>query len=254
MRVTDLPQASDEQLDVAQFYRGMAARGLNFGPAFRTIERLWSGPRSALATVRFESPADGYRIHPALLDGCFQALGALLPDDGMYLPLGLRRFELFHAPRSGALWSRAAIQADTGNALSGDVNIFDAAGQPVAAAQGLWLRKPAAGNRASLSEIVWVPRPLQTSEEIPVCGRWLVLADGAGIAESIVKELERDGVDCLVVKRGEDFETVLADLPVNGVVHLWSLDASANFDLDDARLLGDQREICGWDPKAMERV
>ena len=244
-RVTDLPQAADGQLDVAQFYLYMAARGLNFGPAFRTIERLWSGPRSALATVRFERPADGYRIHPVLLDGCFQALGALLPDDGMYLPLGLSRFELFHAPGSGALWSQAAIQAGSGNALSGDVKIFDAAGKPVAVAQGLWLRKPAAGNRASLAEIVWVPRPLQTGEEFSITGRWLVFADGSGIAASIVSDLERDGVDCLVVKRGEDFETVLANLPVNGVVHLWSLDASANLDLDDERLLGGQREICG---------
>jgi NADPH:quinone reductase-like Zn-dependent oxidoreductase/acyl carrier protein len=244
-RVTDLPQAADVQLDVAQFYHGMAARGLNFGPAFRTIEQLWIGPRCALATVRFESSVDSYRIHPVLLDGCFQPLGALLPDDGMYLPLGLRRFELFQAPGSGALWSEAAIQADAGNALSGDVKIFDVAGQPVAVAEGLWLRKPAAGNRACLSEIAWVPRPPQTTEEFSISGRWLVFADGSGIAASIVAGLERDGAHCLVVKRGEDFETVLADSPVNGVVHLWSLDASANFDLDDARLLRDQREICG---------
>ncbi|MGA3227888.1 MAG: beta-ketoacyl synthase N-terminal-like domain-containing protein, partial [Acidobacteriaceae bacterium] len=210
LRVTDLPQAADGQLDVAQFYIDMAARGLNFGPAFRTIEQLWSGPRSALATVRFESQVDNYRIHPVLLDGCFQPLGALLPDDGMYLPLGLRRFELFQAPGSGALWSQAAIQADTGNALSGDVKIFDAAGHHVAVAQGLWLRKLAAGNRTCLSEIAWVPRPPQTTEEFSIRGRWLVFADGSGIAASIVAGLERDGAHCLVIKRGEDFETVLA--------------------------------------------
>ena len=245
VRVTNLPQAADEQLDIAQFYRGMAMRGLNFGSAFRTIEQLWSGPRSALATVRFESPVDRYRIHPVLLDGCFQPLGALLPQDGMYLPLGLRRFELFHSPGSGVLWSQAAIHADAGSALSGDVKIFDAAGRPVAVAQGLWLRKPASANRACLSEIAWVPRPRQTTEEFSIRGRWLVFADGSGITASIVAGLERAGARCLVVKRGEDFETLLADSTVSGVVHLWSLDASANLDLNDARLLRDQREICG---------
>jgi acyl transferase domain-containing protein len=243
--VTEFPHAAGEKLDVAEFYRGMATRGLNFGPAFRTIEQLWGGPRSASATVRFEGPGDRYRIHPVLLDGCLQPLGALLPDDRMYLPLGMRRFEIFHAPPSGVLWSQAEINSAAGNALSGDVKIYDAAGQPVAVAQRMWLRKAAAGNRLCLSEIVWVPRPRQTTKEFPISGVWLVFADSTGIASSIIEGLERDGARCLVVKRGEDFETVLADSPVNGVLHLWSLDAPTNLDLDDVRLLRNQREICG---------
>jgi NADPH:quinone reductase-like Zn-dependent oxidoreductase/acyl carrier protein len=206
---------------------------------------LWVGEKRASALVRLQDRAEGYRISPALLDGCFQPLGALLPEDGMYLPLGLRRFQLFRMPESGTVWSEAAIRIGEGNAISGEVKIFDRSGQPVAAAEGLWLRKPAGGNKECLSEIAWVPRPLEAARESSLGGRWLIFADESGVGTSIATTLKAEGATCLVVRRGEDFESLVDDSPLSGVVHLWNLNATASADWDETSLLRVQRENCG---------
>lgn len=88
---------------LADLYARFAAAGLAYGPAFRPIEALWLGPREALCTLRLPATAvpstpsaAAYRLHPALLDGCFQALGAVLlntPENpaGVYLPARIER-------------------------------------------------------------------------------------------------------------------------------------------------------------------
>jgi acyl transferase domain-containing protein/acyl carrier protein len=243
--ITDLRRTSDEEKDVEQFYEGMAARGLSFGPTFRLIDKLWTAPERALALVRAPNAAYGYRVHPAILDACFQPMGALLPDDGIYLPLGLRRFQLFRTPKSDFLWAQATVRSGSNAAVTGDVRIFNPEGELIATAQGLWLRKPAAENRQHLSEVVWVPRHRQTVQEFSARGRWLVFSDESGIGSAIVAGIEAQGGHCVVVKRGEEFENLLGDGPLGGVVHLWSLDAAAANDSSDESLLRDERAICG---------
>jgi acyl transferase domain-containing protein/acyl carrier protein len=243
--VPDSLRAAGEKRNVEQFYKGLEERGLIFGPTFRCVENLWVGEKRVAALVRLQVRAEGYRIAPTLLDGCFQPLGALLPKDGFYLPLGLRRFQLFRTPESSSLWSEAAIRIADGNVISGEVKIYEPSGQLVATAEGLWLRKPVGGTKECLSEIAWVPRPLETAEGCSLDGQWLVFADESGVGESIVAALKAEGANCLVVKRGEDFENLLNGAPPSGVVHLWNLDGTAPGDRDEESLLREQRENCG---------
>ena len=81
--------------DVSAFYRAKAGVGIDLGPSFRTLRMVWSREGEALGEVCFPEALGGndLDVHPLLLDGCFQVMGAARnpggAEDGItYLPFG----------------------------------------------------------------------------------------------------------------------------------------------------------------------
>ena len=240
----DFRRGMAQESDIAGFYRGLADRGLPFGPAFRRIQELWKREGAALARVRTAGSEGRYRIHPAVLDGCFQVLGALLPDRITYLPLGLKRFQLFSAP-DGDLWSYATLRPGTGSALTGDIRIFNSRGDAVAVAEGMWLRKSEPSQSQSrLCQIEWQSQPRSLVKQAGG-GAWLIFSDAGGIAADIAGALEAEGATCTLVRRGEAFEPILADQALRGIVHLWALDSPPPEQLTGSSLRHEEQALCG---------
>ena len=94
-------RANMAAVDVSSLYRAKAGAGIELGPAFRTLEAVWSRPGEAVAEVALP-PAfvgGGLHVHPLLLDGCFQAMAAARSQEGAagratYLPFGWQRLWL----------------------------------------------------------------------------------------------------------------------------------------------------------------
>ena len=66
-----------------RLYARLAGQGIELGPSFRGISRLWRRDREALAEIALPPAAgDGapYRVHPALLDAALQTVGAAWPE------------------------------------------------------------------------------------------------------------------------------------------------------------------------------
>ncbi|MGZ8246059.1 SDR family NAD(P)-dependent oxidoreductase, partial [Methylomagnum sp.] len=91
-------------IPVGPLYDGFKARGLDYGPAFRALRELRGGDNEALA--RLELPpevragAEGFVLHPSLMDGALQAVAALMMDaagTAPHVPFSLGRVE-WHAP------------------------------------------------------------------------------------------------------------------------------------------------------------
>ena len=87
--------------DVSAFYRAKAGVGIDLGPSFRTLKAVWSRAGEALGEVCFSEALGGndLDVHPLLLDGCFQVMGAARnpggAEDGItYLPFGWERLWL----------------------------------------------------------------------------------------------------------------------------------------------------------------
>ncbi|MFN8008640.1 MAG: beta-ketoacyl synthase N-terminal-like domain-containing protein [Terriglobia bacterium] len=128
------------------FYQQLDKQGFRFGPAFRTIKRLWWGENEVLGEIVLERglPQTGYQAHPALLDGCIQVLGAAvaqaqLPDT--YLQSGLEAYQSL-AAMGRRLWSHARLRPSQGtNHLVGDVCIFNEDGEPIAEVKGVQLKR-----------------------------------------------------------------------------------------------------------------
>ncbi len=71
-------------VDIAAYYQAKTTVGIDLGPSFRTLESLVARQGEAVAQVALPAglergPLD---VHPLLLDGCFQAMGAARNPDG----------------------------------------------------------------------------------------------------------------------------------------------------------------------------
>ncbi|MFI9011034.1 SDR family NAD(P)-dependent oxidoreductase [Actinosynnema sp. NPDC053489] len=62
-----------EPVDLAGFYDDLAARGYEYGPAFEGVRAVWRHGDELLADVSLPG-ADGFDLHPALLDAALQPL------------------------------------------------------------------------------------------------------------------------------------------------------------------------------------
>ncbi len=67
-------------VSAGEHYQAMRTRGLEYGPGFQGVQQVQRGTAAAWGEVQLpqalQSSASGYRLHPALLDACFQVLVA----------------------------------------------------------------------------------------------------------------------------------------------------------------------------------
>ena len=169
--------------DVADYYRTRSATGIDLGPSFRTLRKIWARPGEALAEVSFPSASgrNGLDVHPLMLDGCFQVIGVARlaggKDPATYLPFGWERFWL-----TGPLPDRVvchvrmsatspAAEAETGEpaeVLTGEIKIYDPSGTPLGGLSGYTVKRATRaallsaveGVKDLLYEVVWRERAL----------------------------------------------------------------------------------------------
>ncbi|MFC1437742.1 SDR family NAD(P)-dependent oxidoreductase [Streptacidiphilus sp. N1-10] len=96
------------------FYREHSRAGNDWQGAFRCLAELWRGDGEVLARLHASPAADGFAIHPATLDGCFQlaaATAAADRSDGRpgrgFVLLGVDRLHLLRPVPQGELWAWA---------------------------------------------------------------------------------------------------------------------------------------------------
>ncbi len=167
-----------EDLDPAEVHERMAQAGLRYGPAFRGIRKLRRHGDALFAEVESDQPAEGFLIHPVLLDAALHPLALGLPGlaDGQEpnaprVPFSWRGVTV-HTPRRTVL--RVRLTADGGGVR---VEAQDTEGSPVARIDSLVLRPlpdAAAGEGAPpLYRVEWTPSPEAFGEEPRE--RWAVL-------------------------------------------------------------------------------
>ncbi len=227
----DLQARCPEAVSGAEHYRAMAGRGIEHGPGFQGVKELQRADGEAIARLglpeTLRSGQNAYRIHPVLLDACFQVLGATAPQAGSggdggetFLPVGLDRLCVHGAARADAdLWAHAVRRPeagpDAGTTITGDVVLFDREGHRLLEVEGLRLqlleRRP-----EDLADwfygIEWqlearperegvAARPTPPNRQ----GRWLVFADGLGVGQTLASLLEAPGERCVLVSPGETY-------------------------------------------------
>jgi phthiocerol/phenolphthiocerol synthesis type-I polyketide synthase C len=221
------------ELKAADYYTELARCGLHYGPCFRAITQLWNGSAEALG--RLQAPAgvadefESCRLHPALLDGAFQVLGAAVRNDpsveeGLYLPVGLASLRLYGRP-TRSVWAHAVLRDvernATGDLLRGDVTLLDDNGTIVAEAKGLRLRQigRARAGEAEAAEplrpsadwvysMEWKLAPLAEKLAQPSkrSHGWVILADRGGVGEALADLLHQQNIPTVLAFAGEVFE------------------------------------------------
>ena len=252
--------ACEEALDVPGFYREFAERGISFGDDFQAIRELHRRAGRSVAAARLPAGLAGTgtgRLHPVLLDACFQSAMAAWPvlrsaereggpaagRSAAYVPVSIERVEAARAIAS-EIWSVATPRPAHG--LGGgrvvDLDIVDAAGAAVAKVTGLALR---ASNPATLFRSAdsaardwrrWLYVPVWREASLrPVARdsqRWAVFSDQLGIGSRLAQRLEARGDAVIVIARGDrDALDAVAAASAAGplqVVDLRSLDSGAS--------------------------
>ncbi|MFF7656904.1 SDR family NAD(P)-dependent oxidoreductase [Streptomyces sp. NPDC007983] len=216
------PPADAEPLDIAGQYRLFAAAGVRYEGAFRGLRAAWRRGDELFADVQLPDAhsADGYGVHPALLDAALHPIALLDPlGDGGH---GLLPFSWSEVQRYGAGGHalRVRLAATDDGAVS--VAAVNREGEPVLAARSLALRRIAAdrlpaGPAAPLYRLDWVPFP----GRVPAANaaRWAVVGPAA---EATASGLRAAGVDAharvlspdepLPPEAGQDAEVLLLDL------------------------------------------
>ncbi len=171
-------------MDVAGYYRHRASTGIDLGPFFRTLGKVWSRPGEALGEVSLPETLarHGLDVHPLVLDGCFQVMGAarnLEETEGgaTYLPFGWERLWLArglpdrvvcHVRLSEASRDAEATRSNTPETLSGELNIYDLNGVLLGRLSGYAVKRATKeallaaveGVKDLLYEVVWRERDL----------------------------------------------------------------------------------------------
>ncbi len=156
LRRDALPLAGDRH------YAAARQLGLEYGEVFRTVvesrsdgDRAWTileAPRAHAGTD------DGLLLHPAVLDGCFQTLFAVLArrgwtgEDGVFLPTS---FESTTLLRAGVAPRYCATHLARSGARSvvADFDLYDAELRPVARLESCRFRRMDVARRQSLPGI-----------------------------------------------------------------------------------------------------
>ena len=171
--------------------RRFADCGYHYGPTFQGIAQLWRSEREVLAEIDAPSGLSerlsDYRLHPAVLDACFQTLLPALPmwtswqgtNGETFVPVKIERVR-FHAtpPLRAFAHTRARCVAPT--EFKVDIEVLDEAGNCCVEVQGLIVRPIGHGAqriRGRLYEYQWKLAPLRSSGQgagrapPPVAGR-----------------------------------------------------------------------------------
>ncbi|MEU5599525.1 SDR family NAD(P)-dependent oxidoreductase, partial [Streptomyces sp. NPDC020298] len=143
------PPPGAEPIDIDGYYERLTTQGYGYGPSFQGLRAAWRGGDEVFDEVFAEvalpaeaaDGADGFGIHPALLDAALHGLGlGLLPSAGegrARLPFSWNGVTL-HA--SGATALRVRItQLGEEDAVS--ITVADTTGRPVASVESLVVRQ-----------------------------------------------------------------------------------------------------------------
>lgn len=167
-----------EPISGEDHYAAMTTRGLEYGPSFQAVSRIWRRDSEALA--RIDVPAtigdgmDTYRAHPVVLDAGLQVVATTVPHDEhaehTYLPIGVDEVAVYGAPTEH-LWCHVQLRSDLDeitDTLSADVRLVDDDGTVLVTISGLQLKslEPSEGLAEDdvgdwLYEISWEPRTRQ---------------------------------------------------------------------------------------------
>jgi 8-amino-7-oxononanoate synthase len=220
---------------IDNYYRELKKLGLNYGKNFQGIQQIWAGNNRALAYIKLpENLVDRTKdkLHPALLDACFQLFGvAFKSDRGLYLPVSLDSLSLYQTD-CNSVWAYIQIEENNGQ-IKADLQLFNDNEEIVADIQGLSLQylnlqsldkliaAPAVKEDLNswLYEVVWEVaevgaqglRPEEVEDkkngEKIGAGNWLIFADEGELGTKLAEKLNRLNLEnnCVLVFPGHEF-------------------------------------------------
>ena len=154
------------QMAGADCYKEFHRAGIDYGPSFLGIQKLYCGEGESLAEIAVPegllAGLEKYEFHPAVFDACLQAIiGSFVSADATsYLPVLIERLRVLRRPGS-RVWSHVKEAKKTVNGIEASLQILDEEGSVIAEVQGLQAQGLKEGKSGDIDDLLygyrWIP-------------------------------------------------------------------------------------------------
>lgn len=252
-----------KSVSTTDFYRNLDSIGLTYGPAFQTVKEIYTNAQASHVISRIEvqsegiGPLDKYRLHPTLLDACFQSLMVLLGDSNItYLPTGFTELCVYTKKSPKRVWCMAERVSQDERQIVCNLTLVDDAGTIVASLRSMQLSAASKRQRTDrfgdpvkrqILEYQW--QYGETLSEPKRLGYWLIIGNENPMFQQLSDRLESYGaIVSGIAARGDEYHRdgnqftlrfndysqatqMFADLgELDGVLVLSGLNATASSD------------------------
>jgi len=185
--LADHPHRADGA-DVRQWFD---TRGVQFGPAFTALNAINATDNAGdtvLAEIGLPTAIRGqqsaFRVHPALLDACFQSVAAHpgvqnTGTGGLLLPLGVRRLRDYGSANKARYCLTRVVSLD-GSGVEADIHLIDDHGTVLLSVDGLSMGSGTAEGDRVLNErlmaVEWSREELPDLASHFNAGSWLLVS------------------------------------------------------------------------------
>ncbi|MFK7770068.1 MAG: SDR family NAD(P)-dependent oxidoreductase [Mariniblastus sp.] len=210
----------DESDSIEKFYQKLHQIGLMYAPMFQTVKKLYLHRelRSVLAKIELDPSLEEhlpkYKLHPTMLDGCFQTLMAMLGDsETTYLPTHIGELRYYAESASKSLWCVGKLVSQTARVLTCDLTLADDEGNVIAVVRGLKAtaaskpeRTDKWGDNVKLQIMNYVWEHGETLAEPKRLGHWMTVGQANDASDFITGRLESYGATVVgKVRYGGEF-------------------------------------------------
>lgn len=202
------------------FYRNLDSIGLTYGPAFQTVREIFTNDQRSHVASKIVVQSDGvgpldlYRLHPTLLDACFQSLMVLLGDSNVtYLPTGFTELCVYAKQSPKRVWCIAERVSQDDRQILCNLTLVDDSGTIVASLRSMKLSAASTRQRTDrfgdpikrqILEYQWPYG--ETLSEPKRLGYWLIVGGDHPLSEQVRNRLEAYGAFVSgVAVRGEAY-------------------------------------------------
>lgn len=199
-----------DKVNIDDLYASLKQRGLGYGPYFQTITELQRKDVEVLARIELhhelEEDFDSYRLHPTLLDGCFQSLIACMDEnDHFYMPIEIKKLTFFH-PVTKQLWCHGTLSKFRADGIEGNLSLYDDQGQLCVQLEGLHCRALASQQEKQTDQINrlayfwnWQQQNLNLNlDNTPRKGTWLVFTGENELSERLCSAVENENANRVI--------------------------------------------------------
>jgi hybrid polyketide synthase / nonribosomal peptide synthetase FtdB len=195
-----------------KFYTYLSKNNLNYGRAFKGVNRLLHFEDGFLGEFSIPEPisaeSENYCIHPATLDSCFHLLGGkrfldktITDGRKVFLPAKIKKLHIGHIPSDkfyGFGLNFTESNADF-ELISSDIKLFDHLGNQIGEIIGIecrntYFQKLLHKNKPKFIQncfyrVDWQPVQLDADDSKRVV--WLILSDGGELCRKVVSQIQQ---------------------------------------------------------------
>ncbi|HKR14760.1 MAG TPA: amino acid adenylation domain-containing protein, partial [Pyrinomonadaceae bacterium] len=209
-----------EEITGDAFYELLRRNSLEYGPSFQGVKHVWRRDREALGQVQLpeslSAETRNYRIHPALLDACFQVFEATIDvaagiEDTIYLLRGAEEVTVYgELPKR--IWAHAVLRdADKQHSdlYAGDLMLYGESERPLAQVKGIYAKRATRNSlvrntQKHLSDWLYEIRWQVSNGEKHGGGdiqprAWVIFCDDNKLGRNLDAKLRATGQPCLLV-------------------------------------------------------